>query len=69
MEILIGTTNPSKIKRFTSLFSGYDVRLHTLRELGITAELEETGGERSAKGGILQSLCGLCDLQRCWPVL
>ncbi|MCD8086461.1 MAG: non-canonical purine NTP pyrophosphatase [Clostridiales bacterium] len=43
MEILIGTTNPSKIKRFTSLFSGYDVRLHTLRELGITAEPEETG--------------------------
>ncbi|MCD8126796.1 MAG: non-canonical purine NTP pyrophosphatase [Clostridiales bacterium] len=43
MDILIGTTNPSKVKRFASLLNGYDVALHTLQELCITEEPEETG--------------------------
>ncbi|MCD7857915.1 MAG: hypothetical protein LUG55_08985 [Clostridiales bacterium] len=43
MDVLIGTTNPSKVKRFASLLRGYDVTLYTLRDLCITEEPEETG--------------------------
>lgn len=43
MNILIGTTNPSKVKRFEKLLSGYDVTFSTLKDLGITEEPEETG--------------------------
>ena len=42
-EILIGTTNPSKANYFAWLLSGYDLRFHTLKDLDITAEPEETG--------------------------
>ena len=27
MKVLIGTTNPSKVKRFTHLLSGYDIEI------------------------------------------
>jgi inosine/xanthosine triphosphate pyrophosphatase family protein len=43
MEILIGTTNPSKVARFQSLLGGYPVRFLTLRDLDIRTEPEETG--------------------------
>ena len=43
MKVLIGTTNPSKVKRFADLLSGYNVNLYTLRDLNITAEPEEKG--------------------------
>lgn len=43
MEILIGTTNPSKVARFQSLLDGYDIRFLTLRDLDIRTEPEETG--------------------------
>jgi len=42
-RILIGTTNPSKLKRFEGLLSGFDVEFLTLNDLGITQEPEETG--------------------------
>ena len=41
-RILIGTTNPSKLKRFEGLLSGFDVEFLTLNDLGITQEPEET---------------------------
>ncbi|MBQ8135232.1 MAG: non-canonical purine NTP pyrophosphatase, partial [Clostridia bacterium] len=43
MKILIGTTNPSKVKRFAEFLRGYDVEFCTLNELGITEEPDETG--------------------------
>ncbi len=30
MKVLIGTTNPSKVKRFEELLSGYDIAFFTL---------------------------------------
>ena len=42
-EILIGTTNPSKVGRFAELLSEYAVRFYTLKDLDITEEPEETG--------------------------
>ena len=43
MRILLGTTNPSKVKRFSDLLKGYDVEFVTLKDLAITDEPEETG--------------------------
>ena len=43
MTILLGTTNPSKVKRFSDLLKGYDVEFVTLKDLAITDEPEENG--------------------------
>ena len=43
MRILLGTTNPSKVKRFSDLLKGYDVEFVTLKDLAITDEHEENG--------------------------
>ncbi len=43
MHVLIGTTNPSKVKRFEGFLDGVDVEFLTLRDLGVAAEPEETG--------------------------
>ena len=43
MKILLGTTNPSKVKRFSDLLKGCDVEFVTLKDLAITAEPEENG--------------------------
>lgn len=43
MKVLIGTTNPSKVKRFAELLGGHDVEFYTLKDLGIEAEPEEMG--------------------------
>lgn len=47
-KILIGTTNPSKIKRFESLLDGFDVSFYTLKDLGIEDEPNETGNSPEA---------------------
>ena len=43
MRILLGTTNPSKVTRFSDLLKGYDVEFVTLKDLAITDEPEENG--------------------------
>lgn len=43
MEVLIGTTNPSKVERFEALLSGCDITFYTLRDLQIDQEPEEIG--------------------------
>ena len=43
MKVLIGTTNPSKLRRFEELLSGYNIEFFSLRDLGIDTEPEETG--------------------------
>lgn len=42
-KVLIGTTNPSKVKLFQELLSDYAVEFLTLKDLHIAAEPEETG--------------------------
>lgn len=32
MRVLLGTTNPSKVKRFSDLLKGYDIEFITLRD-------------------------------------
>ena len=43
MKILIGTTNPSKVKRFSDLLSETGAEFITLSDLGITSEPDEMG--------------------------
>lgn len=47
MRILLGTTNPSKVKRFSDLLKGYDVEFVTLKDLAITDEPEKSEAKRS----------------------
>ena len=43
MQILLGTTNPSKVGHFEWMLEGLDVTFVTLRKLGVTDEPEEAG--------------------------
>ncbi|RRR66532.1 MAG: RdgB/HAM1 family non-canonical purine NTP pyrophosphatase [Candidatus Viridilinea halotolerans] len=42
-ELLIATRNPGKLREFAAIFAGLDLRLHTLDDLGIQDEIEESG--------------------------
>ena len=42
-KVLIGTTNPAKVKRFEQILKDYDAEFITLSEAGITDEPTETG--------------------------
>jgi len=43
MKVLIGTTNPSKVKRFADMLSGSDAEFLTLKDIGVDSEPEEMG--------------------------
>lgn len=43
MDVLIGTTNPSKVERFKALLYGCGITFYTLRDLQIDGEPEEKG--------------------------
>ena len=43
MRVLLGTTNPSKVRRFEELMSGYGIEFCTLSDLGIDKEPPENG--------------------------
>ena len=57
-KILIGTTNPSKVKRFESLLEGYDVSFYTLTDLNIVDEPKETGKTPEENAKIKASFYG-----------
>ncbi|MGN1190676.1 MAG: non-canonical purine NTP pyrophosphatase [Candidatus Ornithospirochaeta sp.] len=43
MKVLLGTTNPSKVDRFSHLLAGYDIEFLTLNDIGNPKEPEEKG--------------------------
>lgn len=43
MRVLLGTTNPSKVKRFSDLLKGYGIEFITLRDIEVIEEPEEMG--------------------------
>ncbi len=43
MKVLLGTTNPSKVKRFSTLLADCNIEFVTLKDLDIEDEPEETG--------------------------
>ena len=44
VKVLLGTTNPSKIERFSFLLRVYDIEFLTLNDICVKNEPEETGG-------------------------
>ena len=45
MKVLIGTTNPAKVKRFADILEGCGMEFVTLRDMGIDSEPDENGGD------------------------
>ncbi len=43
MKVLLGTTNPSKVRRFAELMIGYGIEFYTVSDLGIDKEPDECG--------------------------
>ena len=58
MQILLGTTNPSKVGHFEWMLEGLDVTFVTLRELGVTDEPEEAGTTPEENARIKAALYG-----------
>ena len=58
MNILIGTTNPAKIKLFEQLLAGYPITFVTLKELGVTAEPEEMGSDPAQNAAVKAAFYG-----------
>ena len=42
-DLLVASNNQHKIKEYQEMFSGYDVKVHSPKELGIYANPDETG--------------------------
>ena len=42
-DLLVASNNQHKIKEYQEMFSGYDVKVHSPKELGINANPDETG--------------------------
>ena len=45
MKVLIGTTNPSKVKRFSDMLDGCGLEFITLRDIGVDGEPDEHGAD------------------------
>ena len=66
MKVLLGTTNPSKITRFSEFLPDCGIEFITLKDLGITAEPEEGGNTPEENARIKAKFYGqFCDLVIC----
>ena len=66
MRVLIGTTNPAKITRFEDFLPDSGIEFLTLKDLGITAEPEESGENPEANARIKAAFYGrFCDRVIC----
>lgn len=62
MKVLIGTTNPAKVMRFEEFLPDSGIEFLTLKDLGITAEPEESGGSPEENARIKAKFYGqFCD--------
>jgi len=43
LDLLVATNNAHKVHEYELLFSGYDIKLHTPKELGINVDPDENG--------------------------
>ena len=66
MKVLLGTTNPSKIKRFEEFLPDQGIEFLTLQDLGITAEPAESGSTPEENARIKAAFYGqFCDRVIC----
>jgi len=62
MKVLIGTTNPAKVTRFEDFLPDCGIEFLTLKDLGITAEPEESGESPEENARIKAKFYGqFCD--------
>lgn len=57
MRVLLGTTNPSKVKRFSDLLKGYDIEFITLRDIEVIEEPKEMGNTPEENGEYTRRKC------------
>lgn len=66
MKVLIGTTNPAKVTRFEDFLPDSGIEFLTLKDLGITAEPEESGDSPEENARIKAKFYGqFCDRVIC----
>ena len=66
MKVLIGTTNPAKVKRFAEFLPDNGIEFLTLKDLGITAEPAEQGSTPEENARIKAEFYGqYCDYVIC----
>lgn len=66
MKVLIGTTNPAKVKRFAEFLPDCGMEFLTLKDLGITDEPRETGSDPEQNARIKAAFYGqFCDRVIC----
>lgn len=66
MKVLIGTTNPAKVKRFAEFLPDCGIEFLTLKDLGITDEPRETGSDPEQNARIKAAFYGqFCDRVIC----
>lgn len=58
MQVLIGTTNPAKLRLFQDVLQGYPIQFVTLRDLGITTEPEEMGSNPAENAAVKAAFYG-----------
>lgn len=58
MQVLIGTTNPAKLKLFQDVLAGYSIEFVTLNDLHITDEPTETGANPCENAAIKAAFYG-----------
>lgn len=58
MQVLIGTTNPAKLKLFEQVLDGWPITFVTLRDLNITAEPEEMGRNPAENAAVKAAFYG-----------
>ena len=58
MQVLIGSTNPAKLRLFEQVLEGYPIEFVTLRDLNITAEPEERGKNPAENAAIKAAFYG-----------
>lgn len=66
MRVLIGTTNPAKVTRFEEFLPDSGIEFFTLKDLGITAEPQESGESPEENARIKATFYGkFCDRVIC----
>ena len=58
MQVLIGTTNPAKLRLFEQVLDGWPITFVTLRDLNITAEPEEMGRNPAENAAVKAAFYG-----------
>ncbi|MBR3873959.1 MAG: non-canonical purine NTP pyrophosphatase [Clostridia bacterium] len=58
MQVLIGTTNPAKLRLFEQVLEGWPITFVTLRDLNITAEPEEMGRNPAENAAVKAAFYG-----------